>query len=171
VLTLFSGLQVWAFIQSERAFVGLDIVQITGGLIAQKPIVLSIRMKNSGKSTAFIEDLIINSRFEKATAHLPETPAYVPGNPITPGPVLSNGVITVRAMPDGMHGEPQMLFNETDIVAIKSGTFKFYIFGYISFTDEFTLLRAKRTGFCALYNPEIANQFDACPERAYTYAH
>ena len=112
-------------------------------------------MKNSGKSAAFIEDLIINSRFEKATAHLPETPAYVPGNPITPGPVLSNGVITVRAMPDGMHGEPQMLFNETDIVAIKSGTFTFYIFGYISFTDEFTLLKAKRTGFCALYNPEL----------------
>ena len=164
ILTTFAGLQLWAFVQSERAFAALDYLQLTGGLVTEKPLELVIRIKNSGKSTAFVEDLMINSRFEKRGNSLPSKPTYLPSNAITPGPILSNGIITVRSTVN------ELILKEADIAAIKAHDYKFYIYGYISFTDDFTLLWAKRTGFCALYNPDITNQFDACPEREYTYA-
>jgi hypothetical protein len=133
-----------------------------------------MRIKNSGKSTAFVEDILTNGKFLKATEKLPPKPEYVPDPDVRGGHILAGGFADVRTEPRGLHGEAHLILSEADIAAIRDGSYKFYLFGYVSFGDDFSILGNRKNGYCAVFNPSAgspATQFDRCSEGAYTYSH
>ena len=70
-LMILSGLQVLAFIQSERAFAALSTIRFKGDFGAQKELSLAIEVRNSGKSTAFVDEINITSMFIRAGVNCP----------------------------------------------------------------------------------------------------
>jgi hypothetical protein len=173
VLAVVGGLQTYAFIQSERAFAALAAIRIGGNEVTpQKAVVLMLEIKNSGKSTAFIENASTTAVFLKASETLPAKPQYMPTPDVSPGPVLANGIVNVRSDVRGFNGEQRLILTEADVIAIKNGAFKFYVIGYVSYIDEFTIFGPRINGFCAFYNPggDANTHFDNCGERAYTYS-
>jgi len=131
-----------------------------------------MEIKNSGKSTGFISALNISGKFVPAREQLPERPEYTKSNEISPGPIVAGGSYKIRNEPQGFKDEPHLVLTDADVSALKRGDFIFYIYGAISYTDEFSIFGERRTGFCARYNPEgdAATSFDNCPDKNYTYA-
>jgi hypothetical protein len=168
--------QVWAFIQSERAFLTIGAMSFSKGhLVANEPAVITYTIKNGGKGTAFIEKFSQTTMIAVSDP-LPPTPVYretpFPG---LIGPVIGGGVKTGRAGLGTPNGVSLLVFDTLDIDRLKTGKAKIYVFGYIRYTDDFSFFgRSRVTGFCYLYNPEgvpSESVFDDCKEPAYTYAH
>jgi hypothetical protein len=173
VLCVIGIIQAWAFIQSERAFATLVAINFSGGLAPNKELALLVEIGNSGRSTAFIESVNFTRIFVPPTAKLPSTPGYLSEGEISTGPILANGVTRSRVNLHGLKGEPHLILTEIDVRAINDGSFKFYVIGYVSYRDAFTIFGPHTNGFCALYNPrsDPGTPFDGCKERAYTYSH
>ena len=171
-LMFLSGLQVLAFIQSERAFAALSTIRFKGGFGAQKELSLVLEIRNSGKSTAFVDEINITSMFIRAGASPPEKPIYGPMRSPAPGPILANGVTLVTSNLRSLDGGSRLVLTDAEVAALRARAIRFYIIGFVSFADEFSFLGNHVTGFCALYNPdgdEVAT-FDGCTEAAYTYS-
>jgi hypothetical protein len=76
VLAISTSVQVWAFIESERAFVTIDIVGVEGGKILEaQPVVLNLSVRNFGRESAFMEEAVISYQL----GALPREPRYVRG--------------------------------------------------------------------------------------------
>jgi len=57
ILAIFTGVQVLAFISSERAFVAVTLATANEKLVSSTdPVVLHFVLQNSGKSTAMVSD-------------------------------------------------------------------------------------------------------------------
>jgi hypothetical protein len=166
ILALFAGVQAWAFIQSERAFVAPAEANFLNWPLVprENPLIMYIEMRNSGKSTATIEELSVS-----ITHELPETPQYYEAQkvafaPIVPGGSSWRSLRFITAWP------------QETIDKIVSGSLKFYIFGVIRYWDGFSIrfLGPKATGFCFRYEPQPQTSpavFETCRERAYTFVH
>jgi hypothetical protein len=174
LLTCVTAIQVWAFIQSERASLAFDGVSFEGGeLKPQKPVFLSLRFRNGGKSTAFVKGGIVNNRFVSKGRKLILPPEYVYDGPqMSLTPILPGGIWSVQSSVRSTQSEDTLVLDEASILAIKSGVFRFHVFGHVDFVDDFTVFGPKTLGFCAVYNPsgDAASQFQQCEENAYTYA-
>jgi hypothetical protein len=172
VLCLLGGFQIWAFIQSERAFVTPTELRFDGPLVAGKEVQLVVALKNGGKGTGFITDGVSNAKFLAAGQNLPLKPAYVRAFPQSPGPVLPGGTMTMLIQPSGARGETRLTFQENDVAEIVSQKIKMYIFGFVTYDDDFSFLLGKKTtGYCFIYKPDSTIlPFYNCPESAYTYA-
>ena len=171
-LMLVSGIQVWAFIQSERAFATMTAAHFRETLAPNKELSLMVEIGNSGRSSAFIDGFNITAMILPKDAGLPVLPNYLPGGIISVGPVLAAGKSIVRVDIHGIKGEQHLVLNDADVRAINDRTYKFYIFGYVSYLDDFSVIGHRVNGFCALYNPEgdASTSFDNCNDRAYTYS-
>jgi hypothetical protein len=174
VLAIVGGIQAWAFIQSERAFLSLAAMQFDGvHLAAEKRVTILVDVKNSGRSTGFVTDFNITTTITPSATKLPKIPDYQQGPGIAVGPIVAAGTKKVIANPRGLNNAPTLILPQDVAASIKSKTLLVYIFGYISYTDEFTLFGPRKSGFCYLYIPDRGNEsiFDDCPYAEYTYAH
>jgi hypothetical protein len=166
VLCVVAGIQAWAFIQSERAFLSPSETNFVNWPLVERenPLLMYLDVRNSGKSTATIEELSL------AIAHeIPAIPSYGGGTKIAFAPIVQGGTSRrTVGFETGWGGET--------INKINSGELKFYIFGRIKYWDDFSFgfWGPKETRFCFMYvvskntNRSI---FQTCPDRAYTSAH
>jgi hypothetical protein len=155
VLAVAALIQAWAFIQSERAFLVLTGMQVTGGFEGGKPLITSLTFTNSGRSPATEATVYYTSDIK-----LLPTPQYSRNKRSVP-PVASGANLT-------MNFGPKTPLNEDEGQAIKTGKLPFYVFGYISFKDEFTLYGARQTGFCGAFDFQT-NSFVTCDQNGYIY--
>jgi hypothetical protein len=171
VLALSTCIQVWAFIQSERSFVSITGMSIEGGKITTgKPLSLSIELRNSGRTSAFIE--ASNVSVSIAKTGMPPNPQYLEGHSVLKGPVVAGGIKTATTITKANDGEND-LFLDDEVKGINQGTKKVYIFGYVRFTDEFSWFGGTTVGYCALYNPSgdpTHSVFNDCDLDNYVYA-
>jgi hypothetical protein len=166
VLCIIGGIQTWTFIQRERAFATISAIQVVGGLLQGKQITLLIEVKNSGRSTAFIEALNTTVLFAKDGVKLPLAPPYGQGQDVSSGPVLANDIVKVRATLN-------VVLSGDQVKTINDGSHKMYVIGFVSFVDDFSAFGTRVNGYCVLYNPnsgDAASSFDDCGNRAYTYS-
>jgi hypothetical protein len=168
VLAVSTGLQVWAFVQSERASIapvaaGIDPVKITTG-----PIVVYVQIKNSGKDTALIQESIPNY---KILDRLPKFPNYgvvarVSRAILLPGQTLSTGGIAK------VDGKPVMV-TEDDVRSINNGEKFLWIYGKVVYRDRFSVIFGPQIiGYCFEYNPANdfrLGMFNGCGEENYVY--
>jgi hypothetical protein len=167
VLAIATSFQVWAFIQSERAVLTVDYALEGQRLTADRPIGLFFSIQNSGKSLATITNFNVTLRI---IDKLPEAPKYITllGFALGPIPPAGIGKATYRI--------PTTTYNLTaeSMKEIDSGKWRFYIYGFVEYEDEFSWLFGKKIiGYCSFYTPEdtAGGPFNTCLERKYTYAH
>jgi hypothetical protein len=164
VLCLVGGLQAWAFIQSERAFVFPTHVEFASPLAVAEiqPILLSLDMRNSGRSAAQISKMIV-----AVTHQLPPTPNYdnaIDRSVVAFPPIPGNGQIT-----------QDLNFKDWNIETmrqVRDGSRAFYLFGSVEYRDDYSWFGKRASRFCFVY---IANREDQskakfvnCAEPQYT---
>ena len=162
VLCAIGVFQVWAFIQSERAFVFPSSVTFVGlaNDEASQPIILDVELANYGKNPARIGRLT----------------AFVTTDPLAPYPNYEAQGRVERAYPpippDGKIGEELNASDwaKTTAEQVRDGELPFRIFGQVIYWDDFFGQRV--SDFCYVY---IANKSDPskatfrnCPEPNYT---
>jgi len=167
ILTIVTALQVWAFITSERAFVSISDISIgTSPILANDPIQFTVRIQNGGKSTAIIKALLTHIYW----GELPEIPQYkTTEKPLRSGPVIAGGFTTFRL--GGKFNEPKVIFSQEQAANINGGTLKLYVYGTISYSDDYWVLGDRRTGFCVQYNPARKGEttFNGCQSEKYVF--
>jgi hypothetical protein len=164
VLVVVGCVQACSFIQSERASVYVNIEQISQ-IAADKPISASLTFINAGRSQAFItKGKATLSFFYK----VPDQPPLkdIPFN--LAGAIPAQGT---RYWPVGPSKEP---LNWAQVDEIETGRMKIYIYGYASYTDDFTVFGPRTIGFCGVYSPGTQTMaqippFDECPNTNYVY--
>jgi hypothetical protein len=164
VLALLAALQLWAFVQSERAFLSVAGISIDGGLLpkAGDPSYrVTMQVRNAGRNTAFVDRLLLDEAYGP-TQPMPQQPEYKDEPRLgVPPPIPADTTVPAN---DHM----QRSYTQDEIDRIKAGTSRLSLFGYIKYTDELWLFGNKTTGFCFVYS-SIDAQWTTCPERDYTY--
>ena len=160
VLALFTGIQVFVFIESERAFVfpsETNFAKLSNFDVS--PLPMFLHLKNSGKITATVDELVA------IITHgpLPEQPLYIGiGNRYAIPPVVANG--NVRRILRFQSGWSKEVTDQ-----IFSGARGFYLYGRISYHDRFSYFGPKESRFCFVWDA-IVSAFETCEEKAYTSA-
>jgi hypothetical protein len=177
LLTLFTALlvaitaiQVWAFIVSERAFL-LEWTNFVSPspLTAGQKLSFTINVQNTGRSSATIVDADTTVMLVKT--ELPEEPSYAGLNgsrlpSIVPTGLSFSGTTPV-IKPDGS----EITLSQDDVDKLNSGDLKFYVYGWMSYSDDFTVFGPVKHGFCGVFVPNrpAANDFVSCGRPKYTY--
>ena len=164
VLCLVGGIQAWAFIQSERAFVfpsHLEFVE-PPAISESLPILLSLDMRNSGRSVAQVSRMVV-----AVTHQLPPTPNYEKG--------LDRTEVAFPPVPGNGQTTQQLYFKEwaaQTFREVQNGSRAFYLFGNVIYSDDYWLLGTRSSRFCFVY---VANKSDPskgnfrnCTEPQYT---
>lgn len=171
ILAIFTGVQTWAFITGERAFVGPDSdgVRFAQDILpGVKRFEMILDLKNSGKSVAIIEDIFA------AITHGPldDEPRYTEAPRFTFPPVVPNSKTTrPLAFDIGRNG-----WSQETAAGVRSGSLPFYCFGRVRYHDAFSIhaiFSPMETGFCFVYVPDYPGgpAFVTCRQPKYTYAH
>ncbi len=159
LLAIITAVNVYVFVQSERAFVFPIEADFTVPLIPHNKFDMYVIFSNSGKSPATIKEL------KAAITHdLPTRPVY------------GQQGITI-AFPPIVGGEKrrQSLYFRQEWIestdnAVKTGSMRFYLYGVLIYTDDFWGTRESQ--FCFFYIPTDnngAHRFEACPNPEYTF--
>jgi hypothetical protein len=172
ILALSTVMQVYAFIESERAFLSIKGGNIEGVRpMGDLPLVLEFQIHNSGRSSAFIDSM--NATAQIGTDDLPEYPAYsAGGRSAVRGPVIAGGDYQAKFSPKGTDGKPYII-SDAAIEQINIGIMKLYVFGYIRYRDEYSKFGVREVGYCFLFNPRndaTRTVFDDCGYPNYIYA-
>jgi hypothetical protein len=127
VLALAAVAQAYYFMQSERSFLAVSGMMVSGlTTMSDKPLEFSVEIKNGGRSTAFIERMVIT--IETSSDELPDFPHYnYAGRRNIRGPVLAGGTFSGTFKPEGADLKP-FVPTDAQISAIKIGATKLYIF-------------------------------------------
>ena len=166
VLAIVAMIQTLAFIQSERAFVAPTETNFAVELMPSiKFLPIFFEIKNSGKSTATIDEVSI-----AITHELPSPRAYGDARPFAFPPIVPGGTSKRILTFETNWGVPTNS-------AVRSGAMKLYLFGFIKYHDEmnerFLVLNKRETGFCFVYVPTGGVKdaiFETCRELPYTYS-
>jgi hypothetical protein len=167
LLALVAALQLWAFVQSERAFlsvVGLSIGGTDGGLPkASEPHTrVVLQMRNGGRNTAFIDRFRFDAAYG-AMGPLPQEPQYLDEPQFgVPRPIPGDTTVPVN---DGV----AKTFTPDEIDGFRTSKGRFSLYGYVKYNDAYWLFGARTTGYCFTYSSREA-QWTTCPEPNYTYA-
>jgi hypothetical protein len=172
ILAAATCIQVWAFIQSERAFVTIAAFNIEGGpLSSGKQVSITIRVINPGKGVGIVTDLRAILDIRDADKELPVEPEYGHADESVVPPIPSGAAIP-RNFEFYIKGNPGGALTEKQVTEINSGHSFMRIYGYIEYTDDFWIVGNRRFGYCAIYNPKGTPSmplFNVCIEKAYTY--
>ncbi len=160
-LTVITGLQWWAFMQSESAFVSVDSVKFTRPLVVGlNPLPIQFNLRNSGKNTAIIDELSVAISHE-----LKPKPDYFKAKRRAYPPIVAG------ASPKIIEGFETGWGEETN-GAVLSGQMPLYFYGVVKYKDKFSFGFKSTTGFCFVYRPNNGlgePSFDTCIQSAYTY--
>jgi len=152
-------LQTWAFIQSERAYLSVGNFGFVGGLNPTNQLALAFKIRNSGKSAA-------------NPTHMSISWALLLTSPLRQRPVMSLAVNPIPAGDTQQHlfrayddnGTPSVL-PQAIIDAIQKEEIRFYVYGAITYEDDF--LPERTTEFCYKYLPRQSSggisAFGGCP--------
>lgn len=103
---------------------------------------------------------------------LPQEPQYKTINDRAnlPAQILSGTSVSGTITITGEDGKP-MILTLDDVRQIMDGTIKLYIYGWTTYTDDFTLFGPVRRGYCGVYNPKgpPGNDFEGCGKPSYIY--
>ena len=159
-------LQLWTFVQSERAILSLSSLTIDGGFLkAGDPSPhMSVQFKNGGRNTAFAEYTAFGISFDPS---LPREPKYNSLPAFSTQPIPADGNTTFNTTVTLTRS-----LTSDEIDRIKSGKIRLSIFGYIKYFDTIWPFSSRYTGFCSVYMAPPAGEgqfYNSCPERDYTY--
>jgi hypothetical protein len=168
-IALFSGLlalvtifQAWAFVQSQRAFLSVAALKFLDGLAPNQKVSPVFGIRNGGRSTAVMDELNVTFKTVTPPNVFPLTPQYFEGTEIAPGPIVADGTVNVTVDMKGF------TIDEATFRPISAGERVVYVYGFISYWDDYSLLCNRITGFCFRYD-YARSIFSHCLERAYTY--
>lgn len=168
ILCFVGAMQVWAFVESERAFIYPWVTLSQNALSVGKQIVVTLNTHNGGHSGAFLVDANVTYSLEP----LPKEPHYIRGdvNAVS-GPLPAGMAVRGETPLHGTDGKP-LIPDQTAIDALTNGTIPFYVFGWVKYTDAFSWFGPKISGFCGKYTPGHSpdNAFYNCGQPAYVYA-
>jgi hypothetical protein len=166
VLTVVGGIQAWAFIASERAFVSITSPDLSRIATApDQPFEIPLVAVDSGRSTARVTAFNVT-----LMTSLPAKPQYVPISHFSIKPLMVNTpeILLYRAKP----GPWLWKLSKPEIDKIENGDQQLFVFGYVKYRDDYSLWGDKETGFCFLYIPKpIAPNwhYETCDNEGYTY--
>jgi hypothetical protein len=168
ILTIVGGIQAWAFIASERAFVSvtsLDLSRIANA--ADQPVEIPLVAVDSGRSSARVTAFNVT-----LMSSLPPKPQYIPISHFSIKPLMVNTpeILLYRASP----GPWLWKLSKAEIDKIENGEQKLFIFGYVKYRDDYSLWGDKETGFCFRYIPKPITpnwHLETCDNEAYTFVH
>jgi hypothetical protein len=173
VFTLFLVLsaigQVFAFIQSERALLSISIADFKSPDAPYDDIPIKVSIHNGGKSGALIINGGLNFQIAGPGTKLPETPSYGATREEFRTLVLAGETIYPIAVMVSTMQKPW----EADYAdKIRAGIYKFTVFGFVEYEDEFSYFGYKKTGFCVryIYYKPIGDGWISCGARNYVYA-
>jgi hypothetical protein len=172
LLCVVGGIQTWAFVQSERAFVSIAGVEISGGALqANIPLSFLINVKNSGRDTAFIGDSrnVVRTQPDE---HLGGGLRAFLQKTIVVGPVMGGESGIIISRPVNSDGNPIILGQES-IDQLNSSKHYLWLIGYISYRDDFSRFGTRTIGYCFKYNPAPPDKrlsfFERCGSEEYEY--
>jgi hypothetical protein len=169
VLAGIGGIQSWAFIQSERAAVYVNIETIIPSpLIADKPVFVAVTVFNNGRSQAFITEGITQLSFYYK---IPDKPEFLKTAFNMTGAIPSQGGHRLWQL------GPSEPLNWATVGEIESGNAKIVVFGKLAYVDDFTIFGPHRIGFCGIYDSQSERAknilpvppFSECEKPAYVY--
>jgi hypothetical protein len=145
VLAIVGAFQVWAFIQSERAalYPYFDRIDPTP-VVADQPIAIDVSIVNNGPVQAFFSEARVAVL---AGTFLPNKPDFSKSKFVVSGVIPPHGTRSFRA------GPVDQAFNGGQINDINRGSAHLWVYGYVRFTDDFSLFGPKTVGFCGIYLP------------------
>jgi hypothetical protein len=161
-------IQAWAFIQSERASLYVNINSIEPSpILPARPFSVRMTVVNTGRSQAFIVEQKVKIW---VGLNLPEWPDLSDIKYTVSGPVPAGGSRFLVA------GPMSPTLTGFQIEDIGRGLLKFYIFGYVKFTDDFSFFGPHTIGFCGIYDPVVKStdgglSLSQCDNPNYTYSH
>jgi hypothetical protein len=165
--------QVWAFIQSERSLLSISI-SVVDFKFPEPPydfLPVKVSIHNGGKSGALIVNGGLNFVTGVPQFVLPQNPSYVSMREEFRTLVLAGETIhRIAAMAPTKR--PQQPWGPEEAEAIRAGTQKFLIFGFVEYEDDFSIFGFKRTGFCLkyIYYKQIGDGWVGCGLPNYEYA-
>lgn len=165
VLCAIGVFQVYAFIQSERAFVYPTAAEFSPPLVVPGPAFqgINIEMKNAGKSVAETDFI-----YAVITHELSPSPQY------GIGASGQQQILAFGPLPGGTSRHRIFRFEtgwgDSTTNGMKNGSIRLYLYGFITCRDGFSYFGPKQHGFCFVYVPSRSG-FETCSERAYTYTH
>jgi hypothetical protein len=161
-------IQAWAFIQSERASLYVNILSIEPFPIQPaRPFSIRLSITNTGHSQAFIVETKTKIW---VSLNLPEKPDLTDVKFAAAG-----GPVPAGATRFLVNGPLSPTLTGFQIEDIGRGLLRLYIFGYIKFTDDFSVFGPQTLGFCGIYDP-FAKSTDGgipinqCANPNYTYS-
>ena len=165
VLAFAALVQLWGYINGERAFVYAENVTLLRGLINVDPLPMRLEIRNAGKSVATIKEVVAAI----TQGPLAEVPRYAEAPKFAFPPAVSGGVVK-RPLSFDLNGG----YKEAKVSLLRSGKERFYLYGVIRYGDGYnfpSIFGYKETGFCFLYVYDGGEDgFETCQEPAYTYA-
>jgi len=167
VLAIVAGFQAWAFVQSERAFLSVQNFRFDGALTPDKQLVLAYAIVNSGRSTAIPHDVNVT-----LTTGLLDRPEYGDNVRFAIGPIAQSTEVPGFYFSQDGRGNPRIITAD-EVAKFMEGRTKFYVYGYVEYEDDFSLIGYRKTGFCYLFVPERSgggkSAFRPCTEKQYTF--
>jgi hypothetical protein len=170
ILAFSTALQVWAFVKSERAFVYIDQISVEAQRISSAhPLLLLFQIKNSGRAAGFVVDS--STDLHLGTDPLPRIPPYTHSGDTIKGPVVPSGTMYATSHPrlDGR----EFTIPQDWVDAINGGTMRLFVFGYLTYRDEFSFLLGQTViGYCYVLDPTRdpnVNLFNSCDRDEYIY--
>ncbi len=163
VLCVIAAFQGWAFIQSERSSLVISDVRFAKDLVANERPTVIIEIKNTSKSTAFIEDF---RSFGGDSPTIP-SPEVVRLEPMNMHPPVAPDV------PVHIEIDVPTDFPKEIIDLINRGRYHIWIIGSVEYGDRFKWFGGGKTGFCFYYDPSRgrgADSFYRCHDPRYEYA-
>jgi hypothetical protein len=139
-------IQAWAFIQSERASLYVNILNIDPFPIEPaRPFSIRLSVTNTGRSQA----IIVEQKTKVwVSLNLPEKPDLADVKfKVVGGLVPAGGTRFL------INGPLSPTLTGFQIEDIGRGLLKLYIFGYVKLTDDFSVFGVRTLGFCGIYDP------------------
>jgi hypothetical protein len=177
-LVLLAGVQAWAFIQSERAFLVVEsFTPFPEEFPPDKPgepLYFSVDIRNGGHVGASIVESVVAVEMLPIGFRLDEVPTYPP-NPFNPfgGEVIAGGKSNMVVNFPLAKGQPVSLEAE-GIEALRSGNSRLFVYGRVVYRDALSgLFGNRQLGFCYTFNrraPEGLALFLDCDAPGYTFS-
>jgi hypothetical protein len=171
-LVAVGGLQVWSFVESERAALTINLTGIEGEKLAVgKPIVVQVSIENSGKGIAFFQDGAVDTRTSQL---IPEKPQYLMGTFDVQGPIAAGATVSGTVAVKNHLGNIAIL-TQPVVDDLNGGAHTAFAYGYIRYNDGFSKLPffgSKAIYFCGrmVTNGGLAPvTFNGCGNPAYVH--
>jgi hypothetical protein len=165
VLAAVGGIQAWAFIQSERASVFFQLLRVVPmPLVADTPLTIKIILANDGPAQAFVSE----AKVKGWIGNLADKPNY---SDIT---YAARAFIPAHGTRFLDIGPVKPALNWAQVDDVTKGRVPLYIFGYLKYTDDFSIFGPKTIGFCAVFDPHnniSGSGFNECENPNYVYRH